>query len=182
MFNSYMCGEDAPSERPKINMDPAKHTFSAREESQPAASNKIKEPVATFSRAEIQQVRSSFFTTGSNKTPQQTSEFAQDSCAKNARGYLRARLEDIIVDPVWVNDVGTCPVAMSKWTVPNGLCHEILHVNELQGTHRVAVGTIQGHPSTKTLRRYSEHSINELDTPLSEYPERIPCAQVQTSS
>lgn len=125
----------------------------------PAATEANKEPVATFSVAEIQEARSSLFRMAvpPGSGTDQHRKGTQQACESvDGKGLLRARLEDIIVDPaVLPPDWGSGPVDMSRGTVPktDGAL-KLLQLGEWQGADRAAARTVQGSSSAKSVERY----------------------------
>lgn len=124
----------------------------------PAVTGGSKEPVATFSVAEIQEVRSNLFRMAvpSGSGTDQHRKGIQQACGSvDGKGLLRARLEDIIVGPaVLPPDLCTVPVDMSRGTVPktDGALR-LLQLGEWQGGDRAVARTIQGSPSAKSIER-----------------------------
>lgn len=143
---------------------PARAGHSPKPQDAPATTNSTqKPPVATLSVAEIQQVRSNLFRMGlhapvcDSYTADLSSRNAHMKLACGSRnvGLLRARLEDIIVDPTLGKDLGAGgSAAMSKGTIPLPEACKILRLGDWQGANRATAGTLQGSPSTKVLKRY----------------------------
>lgn len=127
----------------------------------PAAANGSTEPIATFSVAEIQQVRSNLFRLDlppDSGTDRNRKGFQQPCTSADGRGLLRARLEDIIVDPAVIPaDLGTGPVDMSRGTVPKTEgALRLLQLGEWQGGSQAIARSIQGASSARTVERYCQ--------------------------